>query len=71
MVLSNPISTLPEMATLYDIRGRKIVDLSITQESGSIIKINIPSNLNLANQLLIITVESNTNVYSGKFIHLR
>jgi len=71
MVLSNPISTLPEMATLYDIRGREIADLSITQESGSIIKINIPSSLNLANQLLIITLETSTNVYSGKFIHLR
>ncbi len=71
MVLSNPTSNLPEVATLYDILGRKIADLSITQESGSIIKIIIPSGLNLANQLLIITVETNTNVFSGKFIHLR
>ncbi|MCF7923379.1 MAG: hypothetical protein K9M55_11830, partial [Candidatus Marinimicrobia bacterium] len=71
MVLSHPISHLPEMATLYDIRGREIAALRTTQESGNIIKIYIPSSLNLTNQLLIISVKTNTAFYSGKFIHLR
>ncbi|NQV41010.1 MAG: S8 family serine peptidase [Candidatus Marinimicrobia bacterium] len=71
MVLSNPISTAPEMATLYDIQGREIAALSIIQESGSVVKTNIPSSLNLASQLLILSVKTNTAVYSGKFIHLR
>ncbi|MBC8376105.1 MAG: S8 family serine peptidase [FCB group bacterium] len=71
MILSESVPELPDQATLYDIWGREIATLSMTQESGSVIKISIPSSLNLANQLIIISVETDIRCYSGKFILLR
>ena len=71
MVLSGSISTAPEMATLYDIRGREIAHLSVTLESGNIVKINIPFSLNLANQLIIVSVKTGDKFFSGKFVFLK
>ncbi|NQT63821.1 MAG: S8 family serine peptidase [Candidatus Marinimicrobia bacterium] len=71
MILSESVPELPDLAMLYDIRGREIATLSMIQESGGVVKIYIPSNLNLANQLVIISVETDTKCYSGKFIHLK
>lgn len=71
MILSDTVSELPVLATLYDIRGREIAQLSMIQESGNIAKINIPSSLNLSDQLLLLTVETKTTFYSGKFIYLK
>lgn len=71
MVLSGSISTTPEVATLYDIRGREIAHLSVTQESGNIVKINIPLSLNLANQLIIVSVKTGDKFFSGKFVFLK
>ena len=69
-VLSNAVSELSELATLYDIRGREITALTITQESERIIKISIPASLGLASQLMILSVKSGDRVFAGKFIFL-
>ncbi|MBT6012449.1 MAG: S8 family serine peptidase [Candidatus Marinimicrobia bacterium] len=70
MILSDPVSALPELAILYDIQGREVAALSMTQESRRIIKISIPSRLGLASQLMIISVKSGNRVYAGKFVYL-
>ena len=71
MILSESVSELPKLAVLYDIRGSEIASLNLTQESGNIIKISIPSSLGLASQLMIISVKSGEKIYAGKFIFLK
>ena len=71
MLLSEAVSDLDDKATLFDIRGRVIGSVKVTQESGSVIKISIPTSMNLASQLLILSVKSGTKVYAGKFIFLK
>ena len=71
MVLSNAVSELAELATLYDIRGMEITAITITQESERIIKISIPAGLGLTSQLMILSVKSGDRVYAGKFVYLK
>ncbi len=70
MILSEAVQELPALATLYDIRGREIAVLSITQNSNDLVKMTIPSSLGLANQLMIISVQGSKSTYSGKFLFL-
>ena len=70
MVLSDAIAEIPRLATLYDIRGRKLAALTITQESERIIKIFIPASMGLTSQLMILSVTSDNKVYAGKFVFL-
>lgn len=71
MVLSDPISDLPEVATLYNIQGREIATLKLTQETGSVVKVSIPSNLVISNQLMVLFIKSNNRSYAGKFVFLK
>ncbi len=71
MVLSDPITEIALQAILYDILGRKIVSLDVTPETERVVKISIPSSPILANQLLIVSVEMNNKLYSGKFVFLK
>ncbi len=71
MVLPNGVSELSDQAVLYDIRGRKLAALKLTQETERVIMITIPSSMYLANQLMIFSVKSGGKVYAGKFVFLK
>ena len=71
MVLSNPVSEINNQAILYDILGREIARFETTLETENVVKVSIPSSLLLADQLLVLQVAVNHNIYAGKFVYLK
>lgn len=71
MVLPEPISEPPDFATLYDIRGRVLLSLNIDLEAGHLVKVTIPSTIELADQLVILSMRTSTQTYAGKLVLLK
>ncbi|MEA3286169.1 MAG: S8 family serine peptidase [Candidatus Marinimicrobia bacterium] len=71
LVLPGPMADKIKNGDLFDIRGRKIASLLIEPVSPQIVQVTLPLNSNLANQLTIITLYSDDQVYSGKLVYLK
>ncbi len=71
MVLRDAVADNIAVARLFDIRGREIAILSVTPKSTNITHLVLPESLDLASQLIILSVESEGKIYSGKFVYIR
>jgi len=69
MVLPDPVASNISSCRLFDVRGREIATLIPNSESAYILSLVFPEAL--ASQLIIVSVEAEGKIYSGKFVFLR
>jgi len=70
-VLPLPVTELIHTSHVYNIRGQHLASLDLQILSETTLQLSLPSNQVLSDQLLIITVEAEGNLYSGKLIYLK
>ena len=71
ILLPDPVAELTEEVHLFDILGRHVADLSLEASSAFVLEGSLPKNKTLADQLYLISVNSGTQHYIGKFIYIK
>jgi len=70
MVFPEPLGTIPDQITAFDILGRELFIASITTTSGNQVQFSMPTHMVLTNQLIILSLRTADTQYVGKFIYL-
>lgn len=71
LVLPHRIGGEVDQANLYDITGRYLGELDVEQISSTTLRLEFPSGIYLADQLLIATIQISDKLYTGKFIYIK
>lgn len=71
MVLGDPVTANVQSCTLINLQGRQIAELSTSAISANTLEVKLINLPALANQLFIIRVMANDQMYIGKFVYLR
>ncbi len=71
LVLPIPVSELIRSGHIYSVTGQLIAGLDLVRLSETTLLLTLPKSQLLASQLIIITVETERSLYSGKLVYLK
>lgn len=71
LVLPHRIPGDVDDAKLYNIRGQYLGELAVEKVSGTTLRLNLPDDTLLADQLLIASVRIDDKRYTGKFVYIK